>query len=159
MSHCNAVGQPHREAGFSFLWVLFLVAFIGLGLTVAVEIDSTAVQREREKELLSIGRQFRMAIGRHYETQSPSGKREYPASLEDLLQDNRLPGIRRHLRRVFVDPMTGKAEWGLVKVEGRIVGVHSLSNKMPIKQDGFEAEDINFRGKQRYAEWTFVYSL
>lgn len=157
MSHCDAVGHLRREAGFTYLWVLFLVAFMGLGLTVAVAIDSTAVQREREKELLSIGRQFRVAIGRYYEIQLSGGKREYPASLDDLLQDNRVPGIRRHLRHVFVDPMTGKAEWGLVRVGGRIVGVHSLSDKVPIKQDGFEAEDMNLRGKQKYAEWAFVY--
>lgn len=157
MSHCNVVDQMRREEGFTYLWLLFLVAFMGLGLTVAAAIDSTVLQREREKELLSIGRQFRVAIERYYETHLPGSNREYPASLDNLLQDNRVPGIRRHLRRVFVDPMTGKAEWGLVSVGGRIVGVHSLSEKMPIKQDGFEAEDIDFRGKQKYADWAFVY--
>lgn len=157
MSRFDVARLRSRQAGFSYLWVLLLVAFMGVGLTVAVEIDSTVVQRDREKELLIIGRQFRTAIGRYYETQSPGGKREYPATLDDLLQDNRAPGIKRHLRKVFVDPMTGKAEWGLVRIGGRIAGVHSLSDKMPIKQDGFEAEDMNLRGKQKYAEWVFVY--
>lgn len=153
----NRFDAIRREAGFSYLWVLMLIAFMGLGLTATVAIDSTTVQRDREKELLSIGRQFRTAIGRYYETQLAGGKREYPASLEDLLQDNRVPGIRRHLRQVFVDPMTGKADWGLVKVGGRIVGVHSLSERMPIKQAGFEAEDMNLQGKQKHAEWVFSY--
>ena len=145
------------QAGFSYLWLLLLVAFMGVGLTLAVEIDSTAVQRDREKELLAIGRQFRNAIERYYETQLSPGKREYPATLEDLLRDNRVPGIRRHLRKVFVDPMTGRAEWGLVKIGGRIVGVHSLSEKVPIKQDGFEAADASLRGKTSYAQWVFAY--
>ncbi len=147
----------HREAGFAYLWVLFLVAFLGLSLTAAVEVDATNVQREREKELLSIGRQFRVAIGRYYETQLTAGRREYPAELADLLRDKRVPGIKRHLRQVFVDPMTGKSEWGLVKIGGRIVGVHSLSEKLPIKQDGFEADSANLRGKKKYSEWVFTY--
>lgn len=162
MSRCDAVRfetglRKDREGGFSYLWVLLLVAFLGLGQTVAVTIYTTAAQRDREKELLSIGRQFRTAISRYYETQLSAGKREYPATLDDLLRDNRVPGIKRHLRQVFIDPMTGKAEWGLIKMGERIVGVHSLSENLPIKQNGFEAEDLNLRGKQKYSEWAFVY--
>lgn len=147
------------EAGFAYLWVLFLVAFLGLSLTAAVEVDATNVQREREKELLSIGRQFQAAIGRYYEIQLTAGRREYPAEFADLLQDKRVPGIKRHLRQVFVDPMTGKNEWGLVKIGGRIVGVHSLSDKVPIKQEGFEAGNTNLRGKKKYSEWVFTYPV
>lgn len=150
------MGLP-SEAGFTYLWVLLLVAFLGIGLTVAVQIATTASQRDKEKELLFIGRQFRTAIARYYETQLPGGRREYPANLEDLLLDKRVPGIRRHLRKVFVDPMTGKAEWGFVRVAGRIVGVRSLSETVPIKQDGFDAENMAFRGKQKYGDWAFVY--
>lgn len=146
-----------RCGGFTYLWVLLLVALMGVGLTVAVEIDSVAAQRERERELLAIGRQFRAAIGRYYETQLTAGRREYPASLEDLLRDNRAPGIKRYLRKIFVDPMTGKAEWGLLRVSGRIVGVHSLSEREPIKQEGFEPEDMSFRGKKHVKEWVFTY--
>jgi hypothetical protein len=146
-----------RQTGFSYLWVLMLVAFMGVSLTLAVEIDSTASQRDKEKELLDIGRQFRTAIGRYYETQLAAGRHEYPTSLVDLLQDQRVPGIKRHLRKIFVDPMTGKAEWGLVKIGERVVGVHSLSDKLPIKQDGFEVEDLNLRGKQKVSEWVFTY--
>jgi len=145
-----------RSRGFAYLWVLLLVALLGVGLTVAVEVDATASRRDRERELLAAGRQFQVAIGRYYEAQGQA-KNEYPASLEDLLQDRRFPGIRRHLRKVFVDPMTGKAEWGLVQVAGRVVGVHSLSADVPIKQDGFEPEQAGLRGKQKYADWLFVY--
>lgn len=158
MTPCKrAATSSQHQAGFSYLWVLFLVALMGVGLTVAVEIEATATQRDRERELLSIGRQFRTAIGRYYETQLPGGRREYPTSLEDLLLDNRVPGVKRHLRKIFVDPMSGNTEWGLVKVGGRIVGVHSLSEKMPIKQGGFASEDMNFRDKKKYAEWVFAY--
>jgi hypothetical protein len=149
--------RPGRQAGFTYMWLLLLVAFMGVGLTVAADIDSTAARREREKELLAIGRQFQVALGRYYEIEVAGRPKEYPASLEDLLQDKRVPGIRRHLRKLFVDPMTGKAEWGLVLVGGRIAGVHSLSDAMPIKQDGFAPDQAGLRGKQKYSEWLFVY--
>jgi hypothetical protein len=155
--HSDHRGRKSCMGGFAYLWLLLLVALMGLGLTVAAQVDATAVQRDRERELLSIGRQFRAAIGRYYETQTTSGTREYPATFDDLIRDNRVPGIRRHLRQVAIDPMTHKAEWGLVMLGGRIAGVHSLSDKTPIKQDGFEPEDQALRGKSSYAEWVFTY--
>ena len=144
------------QTGFSYLWVLLLVALFGAGSMLAAQIESTLTQRDKEQELLAIGRQFKNAIGSYYNMSSSSGVQRYPGSLEDLLRDGRVPGIKRHLRKIFVDPMTGKAEWGLIKVGGRIVGVHSLSAKVPIKQGGF-ADDMDFTGKLSYAQWTFVH--
>lgn len=153
MSRCEHA-VPHRACGgFSYLWVLMLVALMGVGLTVAAEVHSVASQRDKERELIAIGRQFRTAIGRYYE----SGNRQFPNALSDLLRDERVPGVRRHLRKIFIDPMTGKAEWGLVRCAGRIIGVHSLSKKKPIKQDGFEPEEAALGKKSAYSEWVFSY--
>jgi len=149
--------RARRLDGFAYLWVLLAVAFLGIGLTAAAEVYSTAVQRDKERELLGIGQQFRRAIGRYHETQLAGGRREYPAELDDLLRDKRSPGLRRYLRKVFVDPMTGRPEWGLMRVGGRIVGVYSLSQRQPIKQDHFDADDMAFRGKQKYSDWVFTY--
>ncbi|WP_265284503.1 type II secretion system protein [Verminephrobacter aporrectodeae] len=157
MDHCKAVGAARGQSGFSYLWTLLLVALMAVGMTVAVELDATAVQRERERELLAIGRQFRSAIGSYHEARQAADRKEYPDSLEDLLQDKRFPGIRRHLRRIFADPMTGKAQWGTVRIGGRIVGVYSLSDQTSIKRDGFEVEEMAFKGKEKYSEWIFTY--
>lgn len=162
MTHFKAIHSKSARAcrsiaGFSYIWVLITIAVMGFGLVMTVQLDSIIVRRDKEKELLAIGRQFRTAIGRYYEAQMLAGKHEYPASLEDLLKDNRVPGIRRHLRRIFIDPMTGKAEWGLVKVNGRIAGIYSLSEAKPLKQDGFEAEDMGFRNQEKYSGWVFSY--
>jgi hypothetical protein len=78
--------------------------------------------------------------------------------LEDLLSDHRGLVEKRHLRKVFVDPMSVKAEWGLVRGAGRIIGVYSLSDRKPIKQDGFEPEDAAFRNASQYRDWVFAYS-
>ena len=134
------------ERGFTYLWVLLAVALLGLGLAVGVQVFATAQQREQERELLAIGRQFRAAIARYRETRTAAGKQEYPATLDDLLLDRRFPDLRRYLRKEFVDPMTGRAEWGLVRVAGRIVGVHSVSERMPIKQHRFEPENMTLIG-------------
>jgi hypothetical protein len=145
------------EAGFAYLWTLMLVALLGVGLTVGAQIYATAAQRDKERELLAIGRQFRAALASYHDTQpGAGGQRAYPATLDDLLRDGRVPGMRRHLRKVFVDPMTGRPEWGLVRADGRIVGVHSLSDARPIKQDGFDADDAAFKGKHKYSEWMFA---
>jgi type II secretory pathway pseudopilin PulG len=146
-------------AGFAYLWTLLLVAFMGIGLTVAAEVHTTSARRSQERALLNVGHQFRTAIQRYYESALVAGQHQYPASLEDLLRDNRVPGIQRHLRQVFVDPMTGKAEWGVVRVAGRIVGVYSLSEQVPVKVDNFDAEDMAFRGKKKYSEWVFTYPV
>lgn len=150
------------QAGYAYLWVLFLIVLVGLGLSAAAEIYATSSKRDREQELLSIGRQFRAAIGQYYETQRVVGgqterKREYPASLDDLLLDNRSATVKRHLRKVFVDPITGTPEWGFVRLGGRIVGIHSLSDSSPIKQDHFEADEMSFKAKRKYSEWVFAY--
>lgn len=61
------------------------------------------------------------------------------------------------MRRIYSDPVTGKAEWGLVVVAGRVVGVHSLSQDMPIKVANFEPAEAAFAGKEKYSEWVFTY--
>jgi hypothetical protein len=77
--------------------------------------------------------------------------------LEDLLQDERYPNVRRYLRRIYRDPMTGKNEWGLVKApDGGIVGVHSLAEGRPLKSADFSEADAAFVAVETYAEWKFV---
>jgi type II secretory pathway pseudopilin PulG len=145
-----------HAAGFAFLWMLFAVALLALGLTVGTEVIRSSVQREKERELLFIGHQFRLAIQRYAETQD-GGQRKYPPSLEELLRDSRRPGVKRHLRKLFVDPMTGKSEWGLIMLNGGVAGVHSLSDKPPIKIANFEPIDASLTGKTKYSEWIFTF--
>lgn len=145
-----------RARGYAYLFVLMTVALMGVGLSVAAEVYWVSARRDQEKELLFIGRQFRDAIGGYYEA-SPGGQRQYPDSLEVLLKDKRMPGTRRYLRKIYIDPLTGKAEWGVVRVAGRIVGVHSLSREAVIKVGNFGLSEAAFEGKGKYTEWVFTY--
>lgn len=134
-----------------------LVAMLGLGLSIAAEIYSVGARREREKQLLFVGHQFRGALRSYYHSHMRAGRKEYPTSLEELLKDGRFPGIRRHLRRVYPDPVQGGTDWGLVRVAGRIVGIHSLSEQRPLKKDNFDLDDAAFRNREKYSEWIFTY--
>jgi type II secretory pathway pseudopilin PulG len=156
---CERAWRPVRAAqGFAYIWLLLLVAFMGVGLVVGVELSTVAVQRDKERELLAIGHQFRAAL-KSYKERGGAGlqMQGYPPSLDALLLDDRAPSITRHLRQVFVDPMTGKAEWGLIMLGGRIAGVYSLSEAKPIKQANFDDQDLVFTGQEHYSGWVFAY--
>lgn len=147
----------HSQFGFTYLAALFLVAIMGAVWAAAGDVWSVANQREKERELLLIGAQFRTAIARYYEG-TPGSLKKYPAALEDLLQDNRYLGTQRCLRKIFIDPMTRSKEWGLVmSPTGGIMGVHSLSDASPIKKANFLAADASLSGKTKYSEWLFFY--
>lgn len=70
-----------NESGLVYLWTLFLVALIGAGLARGIEIYATTLQRDRERELLFVGNQFRQAILSYYEVQLTNGKHDYPPPL------------------------------------------------------------------------------
>lgn len=149
-------GKPvRRDGGFTYLGVLFLVAILGLGLAGASQSWSVASQRSRERELLWVGTQYARALQSYYQ-QSP-GLRQYPRRLEDLLEDNRFPAPRRHLRRLYPDPISRSTRWGLVNTpDGRIAGVYSLSEEAPWKRANFPLRWEGFAGRRKYSEWKFV---
>ena len=150
--------RTRRQAGFTYLVVLFAVALSTAALAAASQVWSHAQQREREVDLLFVGSEFRTAIGLYYQ-RTPGVAKRYPADLKDLLKDGRYPTTQRYLRKIYADPLTGKAEWGLVKApEGGIMGVYSLSERTPVKTAQFRLVDKAFTDKARYSEWQFSYA-
>jgi len=146
-----------KSPGFTYIGLLIAIVVIGIGLVSAGHVSHTLRLRDKERELLFVGDQFRRAIAMYYE-RSPGGIKQYPKKLEDLLRDNRYPGIERYLRKVYVDPLTGKKEWGLVELPGiGITGVHSLSDLGPLKTEHFPALYQSFRAAKKHSDWKFVY--
>ena len=148
-----------RAAGFTYLGLLYAVAIAGGALAGAGALWSTDARRDREEELLFAGDQFRAAIGAYW-SQAPAGlPHALPRTLDDLLDDKRWPVRRRHLRKVFVDPMTRGTDWGLVEGPGgSIAGVYSRSDRAPLKKAGFAAADAEFEAARTYRDWRFVFS-
>jgi len=141
--------------GFTYLWLLIAIAIMGIALAAIGEVASTEAKREREAELLFAGNQIAGAIVA-YRASSP-GTPQYPQKLEDLLADNRYPNVRRYLRRVYPDPMTGRPDWVLVRGPGGgIVGVHSQATARPLKTANFPPEYESFAGATSYTEWRFI---
>lgn len=131
-----------------------------MGATLALTgvVWHAAQKREKERQLLFVGNQYRQAIAAYY-NHSPGSVKQYPNTLSELLKDPRQLVPTSYLRRLYPDPVTGKAEWGLVKTrDNRIMGVFSLSEAEPVKQSSFREADKAFEGKMRYTEWRFAYN-
>lgn len=144
--------------GVMLLALLISLALSGIALMGAVDVWTLQRQREREKQLLFAGDQYRQAIRRYYYAAPAGTPRTLPVSLELLLEDDRYPIPVRHLRRLYPDPITGQAEWGQLRAGDRIAGVYSRSEALPVKQAGFSPADENFTGRTRYKEWVFSFA-
>lgn len=99
------------ENGFVYLWALFSIALAGVIMAGAGQVWKAKSQRDKEAELLFVGEQFRKAIMSYHS----SGTKQYPEKLEDLLQDGRAINIQRHIRKIYLDPITNSTEWGLIE--------------------------------------------
>lgn len=145
--------RPAR--GFTYVWMLFAVALGGVALAGAGSAWDVRVRREKEADLLAAGDEIARALTDYYRF-TPQAAKELPARLEDLLADSRSGAPKRHLRRVYRDPLTGRGEWGMVMREGRIAGVYSLAPGTPLKRDGFGPAQQGFANAGTYAAWVFA---
>lgn len=146
-----------RQRGVTYLLMLFAVAALGFGLARFGGLWSITAQREREAELLFIGGEFARALA-SYQAALPEDPAPGPATLDALLIDPRVPFVRRHLRRVYRDPMTGAADWIVERQDGRIVGLRSRSEREVLRSDGLP-EWVSSSGVAaaglRYRDWLF----
>lgn len=117
---CRRAGRS--AAGFTLAELVMVVALISILAVVAVPTGRFMVKREREAELRLALRLMRNAIDEHKRLadqgmiQVELGTEGYPKELEVLVEGVDVVGQtvkRKFLRRIPVDPMTGKAEWGL----------------------------------------------
>ena len=86
----------------------------------AIPLIRIDVKREKERELRRDLWEMRDAIDRYKDTadrglfQTKVGSDGYPPDLEALVKGVDISGKKlRFLRRIPVDPMTGKADWGM----------------------------------------------
>ena len=98
--------------------VATIILFILTGM--AVPLARVSIQRERERILRYDLWQMRDSIDRYKDAadrgafQIKVGSEGYPPDLDTLVQGVDSNGKKlRFLRKVPVDPMTGKAEWGM----------------------------------------------
>ncbi|OGW37683.1 MAG: hypothetical protein A2010_03540 [Nitrospirae bacterium GWD2_57_9] len=140
--------------GFTYVSLLAAIVVIGITLGSAGKSWQAISAREKEKELLFRGNQYREAIIK-YRNAIP-GIQRYPPSIEELLKDSRTVTGKRYLRRKFKDPISGEDFVEIRDVATRgIIGMHSPSEKEPLQKKNFPDPYREFEGKTKYSEWLF----
>jgi type II secretory pathway pseudopilin PulG len=120
--------------GIVYPMLLGSILLLGLATAGVAELWSTKAQREKEEELRFRLGQYRQAIARFR-----ADHNRLPKELKDLLEDRSRLQIRRYLRRLYPDPMTGKADWELKLLAdrtGQVSGIQDLNSRSagtPIK--------------------------
>jgi type II secretory pathway pseudopilin PulG len=137
--------QGQSQRGFTYILLLWWVAISGVLLAALGQQWLMESRRQKEAEFVFRGTEIGTALGR-YQDVTPIGQLPGPLSMADLLEDKRGPKTLRHLRQLWLDPITGKP-WVFEREQGRIVAVHSASKAKPIRPpDGVDA----------YDQWRFV---
>jgi type II secretory pathway pseudopilin PulG len=146
-----------RQRGFTYLGLVILVTVLGLVGAATLKIDALLRRADKEAELLFVGAAFADALT-SYAAATPPGQPTQPPSLKELLRDPRSPAVRRHLRKIYIDPMTGSTDWGIVwMADGKgVLGVYSKSPMQPLKIANFDPKLVGFEGRQHIYEWHFV---
>ena len=112
--------RKRDQAGLTLVELIVTVAILAILASAAVPLVRFRAQRERERELRYDLWQMRDAID-HYKDAADKHAFQikldsdgYPPDLETLVNGVDAQGKKlKFLRRIPVDPMTGKAEWTL----------------------------------------------
>jgi general secretion pathway protein G len=113
-------GRRTRIAGFTLIELIVASAIMVILVAMAVPLTTKTIKRERERELRRDLWTMRDAIDRYKDAadraafQIKLGSEGYPPDLETLVNGVDSNGKKlKFLRRIPIDPMTGKAEWGM----------------------------------------------
>ena len=108
------------ERGFTLLELMIATTILVVLSTMAIPMARLTIQREKERMLRNDLWEMRDAIDRYKDAADRGGFRtkvdsqNYPPDLETLVKGEDVQGKKvRFLRRIPVDPMTGRADWGL----------------------------------------------
>jgi general secretion pathway protein G len=124
---CSSGGRIKKQAGMTLLELIIACAILLVLSSAALPIARFSVQRHKEAELRNDRETMRDAIDAYRDAadkqqiHTQPGGSNYPPDLDTLVKgiplaasgDKRI----RFLRKVPVDPMTGRADWGLRGVE------------------------------------------
>ena len=113
------VPARRRLRGFTLIELIVATTIILILTGMALPTARFMLQRTREKELRDDLWMLRDAIDRYKAAadtgafKTKLGSENYPPDLETLVKGEDVSGKKlKFLRKIPVDPMTGKAEWG-----------------------------------------------
>ena len=112
--------QYRRQRGFTLLEMIVATTVLLILMGAAVPVAKLSTKRQKETELRRDLWEMRAAIDRYKEYadrnafQQKVDSQGYPPDLDTLVKGVDIQGKKiRFLRRIPVDPMTGKNEWGM----------------------------------------------
>jgi general secretion pathway protein G len=109
-----------REWGLTLVELIVTVAILGILASAAIPVARFEIKRANERELRSDLWMMRKAIDNYKDAADRGGiqtkvdSQNYPPDLQTLVDGVEVQSKKvRFLRRIPIDPMTGKAEWGM----------------------------------------------
>jgi general secretion pathway protein G len=115
------------EAGMTLLELIIACSILVVLSTAALPVARFSIMHRKEEELHRDLREMRDAIDRYKDLadqhliRTEIGSENYPPDLETLVNGVQLGASSdrkiRFLRKIPVDPITGRAEWGLRAVQ------------------------------------------
>jgi type II secretory pathway pseudopilin PulG len=163
--------ESAEEDGYAMAALLVALAIMAVFLTVALPAWRTAVQREKETELIFRGQQYARAIALFQRKYANT----FPPSVDILLNEH-------FLRKKYKDPMTADGEFQLLYANQQASAQPSAGGTVPqLGQPGRPATQVAagttvgpqggiigvaskstatslrvYNGRDKYNEWTFV---
>ena len=119
--------QLCSQAGMTLLELIIACTILAILSTAAIPIARFTIIRQKETELRQDLREMRSAIDRYKDMADKNlirvevSSEGYPPDLDTLVKGVKIGAGNdrkiRFLRKIPVDPMTGRAEWGLRAVQ------------------------------------------
>jgi general secretion pathway protein G len=114
------ISPSRRTRGFTLIELIVATSILIILTGMAIPLLRSTIQRDRERELRYDLWMMRDAIDRYKDAadrgafQIKVGSEGYPPDLDTLVTGVDVGGKKlRFLRKIPIDPMTGRAEWGM----------------------------------------------
>jgi general secretion pathway protein G len=149
------------QTGMTLLELIIACSILLILSSAALPSFRIIVVRQKERQLHEDLREIRTAIDRYKDLadrnliRQKAGSEGYPPDLESLVKLTHIGGSGadrplRFLRRIPVDPMTGRAEWGLRSVQDD-PDSHSWSGDNVF--DVYSKSDSTALDGTKYSDW------
>ena len=127
---------------------LIVVAVCGILMAATGVSWHTLAQREKESELLS--QVTRSGAPSDFITSVARRLKAFPRRWKTA-QDKRYPATQRYLRKIYRDPISGKADWGLVDARAAASWACTAARRSRVQRGALPSDDA-FKDRSHYSD-------